>query len=652
MFVNCFLKKKKTFFIHGAIFLIRLAFTDAVWYTETDMRLFDLQPYAGKRVCVAISGGRDSVALLHYFKCHAKERGIELLALTCEHGLRGEASRADLAFVEQLCCSWGIRLYIFRTDVARLAAERGEGTEEAGRKWRYACFDEILAKGAADVVVTAHHRGDYAETVLFRLARGTSLAGLNAFPKRKGIARPFLKVTRAEIDAYIEENALPFVEDESNADERYTRNRLRHSVLPVLEEAVPGAAEHLVAFAERAAADEDYLASLARQYVTVSEGEAHVPVNLPMPLFLRAGLYAMKACGVTEDYTSVNLREISALQHMQSGRRIALPKGLCAVREQGEIVFCFPADVSEKTLPFAPGDYASAGIALVAGEGSRRNALAVDLDAFPPDCVVRTRREGDVFTPFGGSLKPLKKFLTGRKIPARLGHCLPVVARGNVVYAVCGAEISDAVKITEKTVRRGYLFTPLRTPDMLYKGDKNMHPDCERILISEEELAAKVKEAGRWLTEKFRGKNPVAVCNLKGSSVFFSDLVRATEVDLEMDFMAVSSYGAETISAGRPKITRHLFSSVEGKDVILVEDIVDTGRTLITLRNFFKERGAKSVTVVALLDKPSRRVVESRADYTCFEVGDYFIVGYGLDYAERYRNLPYIAVLKESVYEK
>ena len=179
-----------------------------------------------------------------------------------------------------------------------------------------------------------------------------------------------------------------------------------------------------------------------------------------------------------------------------------------------------------------------------------------------------------------------------------------------------------------------------------------MHPDCERILISEEELAAKVKEAGRWLTEKFRGKNPVAVCNLKGSSVFFSDLLRATEVDLEMDFMAVSSYGSETISAGRPKITRDLFSSVEGKDVILVEDIVDTGRTLITLREFFKERGAKSVTVVALLDKPSRRVVDSKADYTCFEVGDYFIVGYGLDYAERYRNLPYIAVLKESVYEK
>lgn len=177
-----------------------------------------------------------------------------------------------------------------------------------------------------------------------------------------------------------------------------------------------------------------------------------------------------------------------------------------------------------------------------------------------------------------------------------------------------------------------------------------MHPDCERILLSEAELAAGVKAAGAWLTEKFRGAFPVAVCNLKGSAVFFADLLRAADIDVQADFMAVSSYGAGTVSAGKPKVTRDLFSSVAGRDVILVEDIVDTGRTLVTLRAFFRERGARSVTVVALLDKPSRRVVEAKADYTCFEVEDRFLVGYGLDYAERYRNLPYIAVLKERVY--
>lgn len=179
-----------------------------------------------------------------------------------------------------------------------------------------------------------------------------------------------------------------------------------------------------------------------------------------------------------------------------------------------------------------------------------------------------------------------------------------------------------------------------------------MHPDCERILLSENEIAARVKEAGAWLEKKFAGTVPVAVCNLKGSAVFFADLLRAAHLDVEMDFMAVSSYGANAVSSGKPYVKRDLFSSVEGRDVLLVEDIVDTGRTLVTLRQFFQERGAKSLTVVSLLDKPARRVVEVEADFVCFSVEDAFLIGYGLDYAERYRNLPYIGILKRSVYEK
>lgn len=176
-----------------------------------------------------------------------------------------------------------------------------------------------------------------------------------------------------------------------------------------------------------------------------------------------------------------------------------------------------------------------------------------------------------------------------------------------------------------------------------------MHEDCEKIIITEQEIAARVKEAAAWLDGRFYGGVPVAVCNLKGSAMFFCDLVRAMRTDVELDFMAVSSYGNETIAAGRPKIRKHLFSSVQGRDVILVEDIVDTGRTLVTLRNFFAERGARSLTVVTLLDKPARRKVNVSADFTCFVVEDAFLVGYGLDYAERYRNLPYIGVLRRDV---
>ena len=620
------------------------------------MDLFRMQPYAGKRVCVALSGGRDSVCLLHYMKEHAAAYGVTLSAVTCEHGIRGEASVRDLSFVKELCAAWKVPLRVFRASVPALAAERGAGLEETAREWRYACFEKVLAAGEADVVFTAHHRDDHAETVLFRLARGTSPAGMDVFPEREGIARPLLRVTRAQIDRYVAKFSLPYAEDESNADERFTRNRLRRSVLPALEEAVNGAAEHLVTFAERVAADEKYLASLARAAVRTENGAVYVPVSLPEPLFARACLFAMKSTGLVRDYTSANFAEAAKLRSLQSGRRVTLPQGLEAAREYDEIAFYLPSPVCMEEIAFALGTFRLGDAGVTVGEGARADALVADADAFPHGCVIRTRREGDVFTPFGGRKKTLKKFLTDRKIAARIGKNLPVVACGNEVFAVLGAEISEKVKITPRSKRRVYLYTTLRAPENCrceeYGGRKNMHTDCERILITQEEIAAKVKEAGAWLTERFRGSNPVAVCNLKGSFVFFSDLVRATQVDLETDFMAVSSYGTETVSAGRPKITRHLFSSVEGRDVILVEDIVDTGRTLITLRSFFLERGARSVTVVALLDKPSRRVVDSHADYTCFEVGDYFIVGYGLDYAERYRNLPYIAVLKESVYEK
>ena len=213
----------------------------------------DFGQLSGKRVCVALSGGRDSVCLLHALLAHA-ERGA-VSALTCEHGIRGAASEDDLAFTQDLCRAWGVPLRVFRADVPALARAQKCGLEEAGRNFRYACYRQVVASGEADAVATAHHADDAAETVLFRLVRGTSAAGLNVFPAREGIVRPLLHTTRAEIDAYAARHHLPYVDDASNEDIQFARNRLRHAVMPVLEQTVHGAAEHLVAFAARAAED-------------------------------------------------------------------------------------------------------------------------------------------------------------------------------------------------------------------------------------------------------------------------------------------------------------------------------------------------------------------------------------------------------------
>lgn len=179
-----------------------------------------------------------------------------------------------------------------------------------------------------------------------------------------------------------------------------------------------------------------------------------------------------------------------------------------------------------------------------------------------------------------------------------------------------------------------------------------MHPDVERILFTQEQIQAKVKEAAAWLDAKFADTSepPLAVSVLKGSVMFFCDLVRAMQTPTQIDFMTVSSYGNKTVSSGVPKIVMDLATSVQGRDVIMVEDIVDSGNTLATMRDLLLGRGAKSFTVVTLFDKPSRRKVAIQADYSCYEIGDEFIVGYGLDYAQKYRTLPYIGILKPSVY--
>ncbi len=180
-----------------------------------------------------------------------------------------------------------------------------------------------------------------------------------------------------------------------------------------------------------------------------------------------------------------------------------------------------------------------------------------------------------------------------------------------------------------------------------------MHNDIERIVVTEEQIRDKVKSAAAWLDEKFAHteKPLLAISVLKGSVMFFCDLVRAMTIPVQLDFMTVSSYGSSSQSSGMPKIVMDLAASVKDRDVLLVEDIVDSGHTLVTMSELIKGRGAKSFTVVSLFDKPSRRQVPVSADYSCFEVGDEFIVGYGLDYAQQYRNLPYIGILKREIYE-
>ena len=176
-----------------------------------------------------------------------------------------------------------------------------------------------------------------------------------------------------------------------------------------------------------------------------------------------------------------------------------------------------------------------------------------------------------------------------------------------------------------------------------------MTNDIERVLISEEEIEAEVARVGRQITEDFRDKNPIFVGVLKGCFIFMADLMRHVDIKCTMDFMAVSSYSG-TSSTGAVKINKDLGQDIEGRHVIIVEDILDSGVTLSYLKHYLLGRRPASITIATLMDKPARRKSDIVADYSCFEVPDAFVVGYGLDYNEQYRNLPYIGVLKPEVY--
>ncbi len=455
------------------------------------MTLFSVEKYQGSRVAVALSGGVDSVSLLHAFKEGAAANCIVLSALHVEHGIRGEESVRDMQFCQTLCKEWGIPLKIVRVSVPDLVKEGGGNLENVARSVRYGAFHSLLEEDEADFVATAHHADDVAETVLFRLARGTGVSGMKAIMEYDGIIRPLLSRTRAEIEAYAAEHHLPHVEDLTNGDENYTRNYIRHTVLPAFGKIHRNATKHLVEFSALAAEEDDFLQTLAESNITRLAGEERVPVGLPDVLFARACLFCMRQYAPGGGYTRANIEEIKKLKTLQSGKKVALPVSdgnkaatLYAFREGGEVVFDWeyrdsapkpveiPFTVGKRKVDRLPATPLGLGIytapspftareadeTFSADYGIKRKQLFVDLDAFPDGCVVRARREGDMITPYHAPRKTLKKFLTDRKISARLSKKLPVIAKGSEVYAVVGVEIADSVKVTEHTVRRGILF--------------------------------------------------------------------------------------------------------------------------------------------------------------------------------------------------
>ncbi len=434
----------------------------------------DFSGFAGKRICVAVSGGGDSVALLHYLKTLAPEKGFSLSALHCEHGIRGEESKRDMAFAQALCKEWGIPLTLFEEDCVARAKRDKQSLETAARAFRRECYDRLLRSGEVDYIATAHHQKDAAETVLFRLARGTALGGAAGIREREeGYIRPFLHRSKREILAYLAENGLAYCEDSTNLQTEATRNKIRLEVLPLLEDAVPGATENIARFAARALEDDEYLSRLAEPLVERAEGSITVLFCAEKPLFTRACLTALKALGLEKDYTATHLSAAFALQDSQRGAAIDLPCNIRAEKGERGILFAlakqenFGERAEEKPFGiegFEGGRYAVNVASTPISEGYIGRELCLDLQKIPPSAVFRFRREGDFIERFGSGKKSLKKFFNEEKIPPMERAYIPLIAEGegNEVFAVCGVEISEKIKTDSDTESVAYLYVQRR----------------------------------------------------------------------------------------------------------------------------------------------------------------------------------------------
>lgn len=451
----------------------------------------DLSRYANKKICVACSGGRDSMALLHYLYNNAAQYNIALSALNCDHGMREEESARDSAFVIDYCKKLGIPLLFFRADGVYK-------NESSARLWRvFRCYavahadsemwkensdynalgtkPEIYSSdgkwSGCDAVATAHHMDDNAETVLFNLARGTGLAGMCGIEDDKdgcgrAVIHPFVSVARGEIDEYVEQNNIPYVDDSTNFSDDYTRNYIRHNVLPALEKAVPGAAKAIFRFSRLAADDEEYF---ARKVKEILRGNGLYGYKIARcdesVIFKRAALYVIERYQ-KKDYTSDQAHRLYDLQFAERGKKFEF-LGLAAVNEGDGVVIYDKSVLACDIVEIAFRDYTGAAcggqpLAFGTDEGDvverarlcgnmPLRTLTFDVGCIPEGAVIRTMKPGDKFKKFGGGTKNLGDFLTDKKISAYLRKVIPVIACGSEILMVCGVEISDGIKVTEAT---------------------------------------------------------------------------------------------------------------------------------------------------------------------------------------------------------
>ena len=447
----------------------------------------------GHRIVAGVSGGADSVCLLFVLLEYAKKRKFELAVVHVNHGLREDAGE-DAEFVRKLCLQEGVPFFLREVNVGELAAREKRSMEEAGRMVRYQAFREVAESLCADRIAVAHNANDRAETMLFHLFRGSGIKGLCAIPPmREQIIRPLLCLERSEIECYLTERGISYRTDSTNDEDSYTRNRIRHHILPVAEQEVSSrAVAHMCRTADALSELEEYLelqtmeaekscvepltVDSALLMINVERfGQLHIALRKRLLLAL---LKDMAPGG--KDISAVHMEDVLALFEKEGNPRIDLPFGIRAVRRYGVVFLergqepcgktdCLlhqkielpPAETSEP-LSFDLGTAGQAELSVFFvknGQKVLRNEYTkwFDCDRILESPVFRFRQVGDYFSLAdgrGGTVhKSLKDYMINEKIPREDRDRMLLLAEGNHVLWLAGYRISEYYKVTENTKR-------------------------------------------------------------------------------------------------------------------------------------------------------------------------------------------------------
>ena len=411
----------------------------------------------GETIAVALSGGADSMALLHILKENSCKYQFNVIAINIEHGIRGEESKSDSAFVKEFCLKNEVPLLFYEIDTPKKAKEDKLSIEQAGRILRYNCFYDAINSGKCDKVATAHHLSDNAESILFNVLRGTGIAGLKGIFENYSdkIIRPLINVSKSEILDYIKANHIPYRTDSTNLDDNYTRNYIRLNVLPEIKKIFPEVENSLSRLSTLATIDDDYLQQEAFSKIKSQDDAILIDIDLHPALLSRCVIIALKKLGVQKDWEKTHIDSVIALKNSVNGASVDMPQSIRAIREYDHIVLFKNKQKETDCLPFGLGKLNLANInitiELVTEQPDIKNGFYADLDKIPKTAQIRTCLPKDMFTKFGGGTKKLCDYFTDKKVPKRIRQDIPLLVDGSNVLAIFGMAISENIKIENNT---------------------------------------------------------------------------------------------------------------------------------------------------------------------------------------------------------